>query len=82
MESALQRAVGKGDTERMRTLLDAGANPDSWHQNPGSLAVDKMMTPLMLAASLMQPAAVSILVAYGANVNLRSQGRTALIEAV
>jgi ankyrin repeat protein len=68
-------AVAKDDANRVRTLLEAGANVNVRDKNGE--------TPLHLAAKDFRLAAAAMLLAYGAKVDAQdNQGNTPLFRAV
>jgi ankyrin repeat protein len=70
----LLHAIHKGQVEAVRLLLDRGVNPNA-HAG--------LSTPLTLAAADRDPAIVQLLLAHGADPNVRGiEGSTALSVAV
>lgn len=76
-ETALMMAALKGHADWVGRLLDRGANPE------GNATIDRpAWTPLHYAASGPAPAAVALLLARGAKVDVRSpNGSTPLMMA-
>ena len=65
--AALVTAAGRGEVERLRALLDAGADADS---------TDGTLSALQRACAERQVEAVAVLLAAGASVSLVAPGRT------
>lgn len=70
LDSALLKAVDRGDRASVERLLDEGANIEGVHGNKE--------TPLLMAADRGRAAIVKLLVERGANIHAQVSGETAL----
>ncbi len=63
--TAMMQAAAQGETETVRVLLEAGADPNAQSTNG--------LTALMLSASKPSAEVVALLLAKGANLNIRNE---------